>query len=489
MTILLISNVGTRDIHLDTLDDLPAEIKQPRGDLLPRPAADYLRQPAIFDALKDRITMPMIEKALRYMAVQDMSQVQVILFATDQPESTPARFRDSDSVGYANLIRDLLAQRYQQQGLYKKQIVIRTTANNPADYDVMYDFYREMLPNVAERLDRTEHVYLLIAGGTPQMNTMLLFVGSEVFGVQAYPIYVSPDKDRAATLDILRQIYAQALRRNLDVLLQAYAYPSALELVNQQPGVFKPWQESLLVAMFRYAEARRNIHLETAVTAFDTAIREARVVREAMRTLQQDVCEPSDQTKVQEMKLRETIYLAQIAAETGTWIDFLTRLHRFSEGCMQVMAENLEVRWSDPSRSSFRASWWNANRALLSDLGLAAAERPADAKEENRVRDVDRKTLRLIVDRLADRHARADYLAALADLVVVDRPIPLRNRVVHDFTPLSREEIEEKAQCSVPDVLARMRSAYQHAFGIPVPEEHPYRRINQVCTQILEGQQ
>lgn len=482
MTTFLISNIGTRDIQLDTRDDLPDDIKNPRGELLPRLAGAYLRQQEMVAALMERIAMPMVEKALHYIAPRTMQDLQIVLMATDQPERTPAHFRNNDTIEYAHLMRDLLFQRYQRLGLAKKQIRVQTTANNPADYDVMYDYYREALPRIAERIAPEDQVYLLIAGGTPQMNTMLLFVGSEVFGAQACPIYVSPDKDRAATLDILRQIYAQALRRNLDVLLDAYAYTSAHHLVDQQPGVLEPWQESLLLATLHYAEARRNLNLEAAVTAFDATIQGTRALREAVRTLQQDVTDTSEQNKLQ-----ETIYLAQIAAETGNWADFLARLHRFSEGCMQLMAEELQVEWSKKTRAGFKESWWNANRALLHDLGLADAESPADPAAENRQREVDRHNLRQIVGRLAAIRERPEYLAALADLAVVDGPVPLRNDIVHRFSPISHTEVEKKAGDSVDAVITRMRSAYQHAFGIPVPHEHAYVYINRLCRRIFEG--
>jgi hypothetical protein len=238
----------------------------------------------------------------------------------------------------------------------------------------------------------------------------------------------------------------------------------------------------LLRAVFQYAIARRNIDLETAAGAFDETFQTTRDLREAIDTLQQEVTDTSEQAKLQ-----ETIYLAQVAAETGTWLDFLTRLHRFSEGCMQVMADALGVAWSTKERSSYKETWWDDHRPLLHDLGLAAAEKPAEPGQENHLREVDRGNLRRIVARLAEQQAQQAYLAALADLEVVDRPIPLRNRVVHDFTPLAVEEIEQKAQGSISDLLAHMRSAYRHAFGIPVPEEHPYRYINEVCERILGG--
>jgi len=482
MSAWLLCNVGTRDLRVNNPASLPAEALHPKtGELLPRPASDHLRQPTVFTAIKDQIKLPIVEKALRYTP-QDRRQMHIVFFATDQSLETPAHYRNNDTAGYAEIMRELVTQRYD---LIKKQVRIRSTNRNPADFDLMYDFYRVELPKIAEHIDSAAEVYLLIAGGTQQMNTMLLLVGNEVFGVRGRPLYVSPDSDRAVTLDTMRQIYAQALRRSLHVLLDAYAYSSAVMLVEreQQQGVLEPQQALLLLAALRYAESRRNLDLEGALAAFDPVFHLTRLLRAKVRTLQQDVVDDSEQAK-----LRETVYLAQVGAETGDWSDFLTRLHRFSEGCLQLMAERLDVQWSKKTRASYKETWWNKNRSLLSMIGLAAELPPAEPEAENARREVDRGNLRLIVSSLAEPLDRKDDMAALEDLQVVDKPIPLRNRYVHDFTPLSQKDVEKAANTPINDVLAHMRSAYEHAFGVSVDEEHPYTRVNQLCRRILAGE-
>jgi hypothetical protein len=482
MSVWLLCNLGTRDLLLDNPVDLPAETLHPKtGALLPRPASDYLRQPAVFAAFKQQIRLPIVEKALRYIP-QDTQQTHFVFFATDQPAETPAHYRDNDSAGYAEIMRELVTQRY---GLIKKQVRVRSTDRNPADFDLMYDFCRRDLPKIAEYIDAAAEVYLLIAGGTQQMNTMLLLVGSDVFGVRARTLYVSPDSDRAFSLDTMRQISAQTLRRSLSVLLDAYAYSSAQTLVEheQRLGVLEPQQALVLLATLHYADVRRNLDLKSAAVAFDNTFHLTRTLRNTINALQQDVADRSEQ-----VKLRETIYLAHVAAETGDWADFLTRLHRFSEGCLQLMAERLRVQWSNKNRASYKESWWNENRTLLSMIGLAAPEPPANPEAENKQREADRSNMRLIVRLLAELQNRQEDLAALEDLQVVDKPIGLRNRYVHDFTPLSHADIEKAASCSIQDVLAHMRSAYDHAFGVSIAEEHPYTRINALCRRILVGE-
>ncbi|RRR65920.1 MAG: hypothetical protein EI684_21760 [Candidatus Viridilinea halotolerans] len=485
MTTLLICNIGTRDLQLDSLDGLPTElVANPKtGQLKARPAGEYLLQKEHFAQFKDRLRMPMIEKALRFITPAPDADLRIVLFATDQDEHVAPFYRDGDTIHFAHLIKDLLFLRHQKTGLVKKQIEIHTTNHNPADYDLMIDFYRQKLPKIADVNPKPQPIYLLIAGGTPQMNTMLLFIGSETFGAATQPLYVSQDFDRAHTLDVARQIYLQAVQRNLKVMLDAYVYSSALQVLDQTADYLDTEPAQLLRAALNYGIARRNLDLATAACAFDQSIKLTRGLRGTIQSLQREVEDQSEQAK-----LRETIFLAQLARRTHNWADFLARLHRFSEGCMQLLAEDLQVQWSKSTRETYAQAWWDAQRALLAGVGMAQATPPEKSAAENFARRVDRENLRKVLGALATAPEHAHIRQFLVELEPVDRPIPLRNNIVHRFTPISQEEIERKAEATVDDLLAAMRRAYQAAFGVVVPEESPYATLNRLCLDMLKGQ-
>lgn len=484
MSVYLLANIGTRDVQLDSLDDLPPELvaNAKTGQLKARRAGEYLQEQ--FARFQQRIRLPMLEKALRFITPKPGPDLRIVLFATDQDESVQPFYRDNDTLHFAQLIRELLFARHQQDGLAKKQIEIRTTSLNPADYDLMHDFYSKELPVLARRTPAPNPAFLLIAGGTPQMNTMLLFVGSAVFGPATQPLYVSQEFDRAHHLDIARQLYLQAFQRGIEVVLRAYTYSSALELLDKSADYLEGEQARLLRAALSYGLARRNLDLEAAARAFDATIAGTRALRGMVQSLQgevEDLREPA--------KLRETIFLAQLAARGGAWADFLSRLHRFSEGSLQLIAEGLGVAWGDPrKRASYARAWWDANRPLLASLGLAAPAPPDDAGSENKAREVDRANLRLIVAALAQGPEHEALRQALAELELVDRPVALRNDIVHRFTPISQAEVEARAAASVDELLAAMRNAYRYVFGAVVPEESPYDSLNRLCADILRGQ-
>jgi hypothetical protein len=481
MSIYLLANVGTRDVQIDTPQDLPAELiaNAKTGQLKARPAGAYLRQEAQFNRFQHQLRMPMIEKALRYIGVQAETPLRIVLFATDQPDQVRAEYRDNDTIEYANLMQKLLAARYQKSGLAKKQIFIRSTRHNPADYDLMLEFYRTQLPAIAGQAPTPGQVYLLIAGGTPQMNTMLLLIGSEVFGPDAQPLYVSQEFDRAYVLDISRQLYRKAVERDTIAILKAYAYSSALDLVEQGRNYFDTDQVSLLRSTLCYGIERRNLNLTAAAQAFDDTIASSRSLRGTIRSFLREV---EDVSEV--LLLRETIFLAQLAARTENWADFLSRLHRFSEGCLQLVAERDEigVQWSKGSkRSTFDAAWWSQQHTLLTELGL-------DKAEPGAARRVDRESLRKIIGALATKPEQESIRASLVDLELVDRPIPLRNDIVHRFNPISRKDIEQKVEVTVDELLAAMRRAYELLFGVSVSVESPYDALNHLCVQLLKGE-
>lgn len=481
MAILLLANVGTRDVQLNDISEIPAELINPKKDgLHPRKAGEFLRQPENFKRFKNQLRLPMIEKALRYIAPNSWANVIIILFGTDQHEHVAAYYRDGDTIHFAELIKDILFERHKTSGLTKKQIQVIRTRDNPADYDLMYDFFRQQLPMIAEKARDGNLVYFLIAGGTPQMNTMLLFVGSEIFGAQAMPLYVSQDHDRASVLDITQQLYRRALQRSLQVMLRAYAYDPALKVLDENASYLDSLVVSLLRSTLNYATARRNLDLEAALRAFDPVLRETRTLRGTVASLQKEVEDQDEKTK-----LRETIYLAQLAEQTGNWADFLSRLHRFSEGTMQLMAESLAVKWSDKkTRSSYAVSWWNTNRAMLASLKLADTETPANQETENEARKVDRNNLRMILEEILPHDSSQRH--ALGKLAILDKAIPLRNDIVHRFHPISRDEIERRASAPISEMLLAMRQAYRDAFNAEVSDESPYDTINRLCHDILQ---
>lgn len=94
-----------------------------------------------------------------------------------------------------------------------------------------------------------------------------------------------------------------------------------------------------------------------------------------------------------------------------------------------------------------------------------------------------------IIGWLAAEQGREDLQAALEHLAVVERPLPLRNAIVHRFAPVSQQEVERRTEgVAVAELIGHMRALYQLLFNDPLGDEHPYKQINALCTRILDGE-
>ena len=472
MKTYLLCNVGTRDVEVAA--DVQFENQQAffREKLVPRVAGKEILERELFQY----VNIPIIEQAMRYVQRnQPETMLSIVLFTTDQPDSVADRYRNSDTVYFAGIIKRLLIDVH---GFTKERIFVHSTSQDPSDYDKMHEWYTQIMGTVAQRIDAGAPVYLLLAGGTPAMNTMLLFAGSERFQAAARPIYVSPARKSASELDINRQISRTALLRSLREVLVAYAYSPAQALVKQHPAL-KAEEDNLLNLLFEYAQQRRHFKFDAAIQSLDRALKLKRM--DQLEWLRDDLIDHNEL-----FCLREVIYLAEIALQTGDWLDFLTRLHRFSEGLLQLLAERVGVEWSDKKeRKSYHKRWWEAQRSVLHQLGLTDAA-PADQKIENKRREVDRKNLDAVVAHFIQQQGLVEGEQILSLLQAIDAVVPLRNQIVHRFTPVTRAEIEAKKH--TPEVLIEhMRQAFALFTAEPsLADQNPYEILNQTCLRLFD---
>ncbi len=463
--VILFANVGNRDVQHCDLSKLPQDGVD-RQALIPRVAGAFLREH--LDDHLAAIQLPMMDKALQHIAPDDSTAkntLYVKLFATDQAHATE-RFRQSDTVEFAAIIQQILARRYGWTPKEAKMHVqVITIPDAPADYDQMLDFYREALPKQQKYITPDDAVWLLIAGGTPAMTTMLMFVGAELFGLQAELLYIAPDKAMALPLDTIRQIALQTLRTNVTELVTAHAYPMATLLLERDKRVQLPdAQHTMLLALLKHATARSNLDLAAARDELTRVHARARGLRNNISLLLNSIARSDDATY-----LAETVHVARLAASTETWLDFVNRLYRFAEGCMHVAAEQVGAQWEDKKRDQFDAYWWQQHAPSL------------PSAVDTTGRQVDRTRLRAVIATLGKDH----YQHLLTALATVEKPLPLRNRAVHDFHPLTRAAVEQHA--TIADVLTAMATAYTALFAREL-SPYPYAVVNELCRRTLAGE-
>src|SRR5206468_12737858 len=97
--------------------------------------------------------------------------------------------------------------------------------DNPADYGDALPFLRRLLAALRDEPSAAGATFhLALTGGTPALTAALLIEGVGTFGAAARVHYVDRRTDSARSLDVVRDLQAQALRRALRAQVGAHAY-------------------------------------------------------------------------------------------------------------------------------------------------------------------------------------------------------------------------------------------------------------------------
>ncbi|WP_456483483.1 hypothetical protein [Methanopyrus kandleri] len=182
MTVLLVRNVGVRDVLIN-------------GEQVSEPY--YVLKELVERDDLDDVSFPILEGVL-----EGLEPDRIVLFATDQdPESTPPHLKAKDTLYIAVAMRELL----------DVEVEIRVIRENPADHDAMLGLYRRELPDVLDGWDG--EVYLDVTTGTPAQSFALLLRGLEV-RPDAEVVYV-PESDGPTRI----RVGDELLKRVADELL------------------------------------------------------------------------------------------------------------------------------------------------------------------------------------------------------------------------------------------------------------------------------
>ncbi|GEM_PF-1465138 len=479
--IVYVANVGTRDLTLD--DAFVAPPRRQGEELLGR-----------YDEVRHRLAAPILEPGLRH-ALRSAGRVDlVVLFASDQPETTPAKYRDNDTIFLAELIRRRLAE-HEELAPHVGRVVVERISGNPADYGAMLAFYERALPAVVP--ERVTTVYVAPVGGADASNVGLWLTALRRFGSRVEMIYVMPDGS-VEELPVARLLLRDFRRHQALTLLHHYEYAPLAELVETFPEWGGTWVPHLLRAQSR----RLRFDFQGAVEALEAATAQAsgqararlERLREDLKAWQAEIPPPraDDNDEQWEAWLRrqreglaELYWNAAIKAARHEWVDFLGRLFRLVEGVQRLIFEQ-ETRHSteriDGSFADFTA-------ALRADEELMAF------LEQEGVRGLDGEeitpntfVLFTVIRYWVERAGRGRQLGPVYGVVKKVRELSdLRNKTIiaHGWQGVSRGEVERQAKGSVEELLEELRRALE-AIGVPVGAENPHDEINEWVQQRLE---
>ncbi len=474
--VVYLANVGTRDV---TLDGQPLRVPRADGEQL-------LRE---YDAVRDRLDAPILMPGLRH-AVQVAGRVdRLVLFYSDQPETTPPRFRDYDTIYLAQVLQRWLGGHPELDGKLGK-VMLQPIRGNPADYNNTIPYYRQVLPQLVPADVAT--VYVAPVGGADASNVALWLAAVRHFGRTVEVIYVMPD-GRVETLPLARLLLTDYRRQHAQALLDHYDYPALARFLQESPELGNAW----LVPLAQALAERLHFNFRAAVEHLDRALEMARGeararlerLRESLTACVQAVPPPrsdADQATweqwltYQRRGLEELYWNLRIKAEREEWVDFLGRVFRLVEGLQRYIFERETRHSTEKYGDGFPdfARWLEANASVRAYL-----------VEQNVREPIEPNTFVLlqILNYWVEKAGRGRVLGKAYNVLKRLRQLSdLRNKSImaHGWEGVSRREVEAVAQQGVGTLLEEIRQALE-SVGVEVPATNPFREINNWMRECL----
>lgn len=270
-----------------------------------------------FDNLELLLLEPVLHKIQKTFDIKKMH-----LFCTEQ---SPPHKQDTKFI--AHIVKSILYSRYDFDEI---SINIMVISKNPADYDEMMKLYRAEVGNLPEFID---HVFVSLAGGTPQQNLSLMFESVARFGEKTTIIYTPRDSNKAVEYKIGYDIYKRMISQRVDILKEKKMYGMAADLATEY-GVL----DSNEIKMLQAKNHRLLFDFDSAQMLFTE-------VKDKLPEHREEIYNAIN--KLEKLKNKEKPALIHelyenmlIKWEQGAYVDFLGRLFRFEEAVQRFVVEN-----------------------------------------------------------------------------------------------------------------------------------------------------
>ena len=477
MAVFFVANVGNRDVMLTDDGFLPETLERTgrvMGQYLSRNYGKKVAQ---------RVELPIICPALDYVLSREQRVDRVLLLGSDQKEPSPAAGEEArqhwlqDTIYLAEVAKRWLEGRYQ---LAPDAIECVAITENPANYGDMYAFFGRMFGSLMQDMTEADVIYLELAGGTPQMTSMLLVRGVECFGERAVPLYVAPQFPQPIALNIGRDLCARSLMRAVQADLDTYSYTAACRVLEANEAMLRhsiPYYETLN-RLLRYAHHRLNFN-------FAEALQELSLLNSNISQGEEEIVERVHALEGQmadrssSWLLNELVFNAEIKWRTGQYADFLARIFRFTEAALRFMAsEKLDVGFADASGRRLDEAWLDSVPGLRGYLNEAKIWLNLD---------VTQMTLEKINRFLTNQPGYERWQEVLDGFSRFESLKELRNRsvIAHDYEGVSEQKLVAHYKSASAEILKDMREITEAVTGQPLGD-NPFDAINAFCGQFLQ---
>lgn len=483
MKALLICNVGGRDVLHPAFPKTGHSERQWAQTALAR-----------YPELCGAFSLPIISKALLYLATRRVVLDHVILIASDQPPPPAGntQFWSSDTIYSAQLIARLLCDGLTPYPrLDGQQITIWTIQTedgqgcDPSDYDLTLRFLERRLAEL-RRVYPHHTAFFEVTGGTPAMTTGLLIAGTEIFGSQTEILSVHPNQELPIALNTGKRLLATPLRASLRSHAASYAYAAAARTFLEHESIItdrlEPTAAQIIAPLLAYAHHRFNFDFANARSALQR-VRNAGPWRAELDSLLEQVDTPARQ-----FLLAEVVHGAAARYQIGLYADFLTQVVRFEENLRRYLYLRYGVwfrnrqRQLDPDGIYLAREWLNQQPFTLSR-----------DRDPNRDLIADRSLMRELLGHLLDR-TQPDQRNLLAAIDQLGELVKRRNELTHHLegvqkVGLARAFAGPEAQSTAADqIVPHLEQLYKQVCLQSLPPS-PYQSINQLLDRLLQATQ
>lgn len=485
MTVLLLANVGNRDLVLTDTRRLPEHDDPHWWQSVRRLGEEYRDNLSDY---ADVLELPLLAPTLEWLKSEngrDLSTAFVVLFASNQPEQYTQREEWlKDTLPFAQAICKLIALRY---GVPKRNIRVLEIEGSPADYANMLTYYLRNLPEIHAYTTADTNVYLEVSGGTPAMSSMLIVAGVEVFGEKVHTLYIERNSRVPNSIGVAQQLFARKTRETLRNQIDLYAYTAALHTVRTSGHLVTTdgRERELLANLLRYADRRLAFDFGRA----RAALRDALPLTSGNTQAKISFWQRELDTRSAQANISELIYSAAIKLHLGDYADFVQRIFRFQEAGFRYLAEQMGLRYTKDDGMFVESAWFSSLPALGKYLDIYADRITGRVTPIDLRRPLNRYSLGAIVDYFIAHdptwHAHqtpADHLHTFSAVA------ELRNKGLagHGFNGIGLDDLREKYGAPPNEMLDALNQIHLELFGAP-PGDDPYQAVNALLAEIIES--
>lgn len=435
---------------------------------------------SIEKAVSDGLFFPIVSGTLAKELPAEGSKI--FLFVTNQKDKHP-----QDTVYYGMIIRRYLE--FSLKGLIASQNIEMIEINqNPSDFDIMKDFYSDILAKIAKENESYDFVFASLTGGTQAQNTMLLICGLDIFTSKFRTLYTSMRNSAVHELSISKNLIKDGVKKQIALLIRQSEYHAALEILSQNRQLFEIYLKSaanaalpesyyVLQNAFEYAHSRQVFDFKKALSSINACLEYSCINTDYFNELRNQVIRLQENDVLCIAELKEN---AKHLFNAGHYVDFLGRVFRFLEAvCDYVLTKT--VNECRKYIHNGKVDIYNTDKGK-DIIDYIKANCDYNVSDNGISKYLD-NPLRISLLTYIDRHTKnirlSDYMYVL--FILSD----LRNKTImsHGFSGVSSDEIEKcikqkhnELQCK-PDtnLLLKRREIFEkmpvkEVKGVKVPD-------------------